>query len=56
MAYLSDLIDDLAFLFPYIDEMEAKYKIHNMSMKHKIIVVENGFILLITPYVLSGNK
>lgn len=56
MAYLSDLITDLAFLFPYIENMEQKYKEYNMSIKHKVIVTEDGFIILITPYVLTRDK
>lgn len=50
MWYLSDLINDLAFLFSYIENMESKYADYNLSIDTKVLVFRDGYKVAITPY------
>lgn len=50
MWFLSDIINDLALLFPYIKELKARYRSYGLEIDYAILVVENGFKIVITPY------
>jgi hypothetical protein len=50
MWYLSDIIDDLAFVFLYIEESIKRYEQYNLCIHYEILLVDKGFKVAVTPY------
>lgn len=50
MWYLSDIISDLAFVFSYIKEMEAKYEDYGLAIDTAILVYDKHYRVAVTPY------
>lgn len=50
MYYLSDIISDLASLFPFIKLMEDRYMDYGLAIDYNILVTELGVKVAIVPY------
>lgn len=50
MVYSSDVISDLALLFPTIDEIVKNYADYGLKVNYRIIVDIEGYIVIFEPY------
>jgi hypothetical protein len=56
MWYLSDVISDLAFVFPYVQRMREKYQEYGLLIDYVILIEEDGIRVVITPYEPTYRK
>lgn len=52
MIYSSEVILDLALLFPFIEKLEAAYAKYDIGIEYKIEVRRTGFKVRFTTYAI----